>query len=90
VPPEGVDDFAAMAATCADARRPSESLAFDLYGTLVDPASQADVLAQYTDDPAGLAACWRRHQREVSWLLSLMGRYEGWVSVTPLRASGCP
>ena len=36
-----------------------ESLAFDLYGTLVDPGSQADVLARHVDDPAGLAACWR-------------------------------
>lgn len=59
-----------------------ESLAFDLYGTLVDPASQADVLARYVDDRSGLAACWRRHQLEISWLLSLMGRYEDWVGVT--------
>lgn len=59
-----------------------ESLAFDLYGTLVDPASQADVLSQYVDDPSGLAACWRRHQLEISWLLTLMGRYEDWAKVT--------
>jgi 2-haloacid dehalogenase len=60
----------------------SESLAFDLYGTLVDPTSHADLLARYVDDPAGLAVCWRRHQLEVSWLLSLMGRYEDWENVT--------
>src|SRR6266852_2394739 len=59
-----------------------EPLAFDLYGTLADPASQADVLARYVDDPAGLAVCWRRHQLEISWLLSLMGRYEDWGEVT--------
>jgi hypothetical protein len=41
-----------------------ESLAFDLYGTLVPRACQADVLAQYLDDPAGLVGCWRRRQLE--------------------------
>ena len=58
------------------------ALAFDMYGTLVDPASLANALTACVKDPEGVAAAWRRHQLEISWLLSLMGRYEDWASVT--------
>ncbi len=58
------------------------ALAFDLYGTLVDPARQADVLGDYVGAPDAVAARWRRHQLEISWLLSLMERYEDWNAVT--------
>ena len=57
-------------------------LAFDMYGTLVDPARQADVLRDYVRAPGELAGSWRRHQLEISWLLSLMDRYEDWNAVT--------
>ena len=57
-------------------------LAFDMYGTLVDPASFAIALRGWIDDPERAAASWRRHQLEISWLLSVMGCYEDWASVT--------
>jgi 2-haloacid dehalogenase len=58
------------------------AVAFDMYGTLVDPAGQADSLDEHVRDAAALARAWRRHQLEISWLLSLMGRYEDWGAVT--------
>ena len=53
-----------------------------MYGTLADPSSLTPALEAYVDDPARLAAVWRREQLEISWLLSLMGRYEDWAHVT--------
>jgi 2-haloacid dehalogenase len=58
------------------------ALAFDMYGTLVDPASLADALTAQVEDPEAVAAAWRRHQLEISWLLTAMGRYEDWAQVT--------
>jgi 2-haloacid dehalogenase len=58
------------------------ALAFDMYGTLVDPASLAGALAADVEDPQAVAAAWRRHQLEISWLLTAMGRYEDWAHVT--------
>ena len=57
-------------------------LAFDVYGTLVDPAGMARPLAPYTDEPERLARAWREQQLQISWLLSLMGRYEDFEAVT--------
>lgn len=57
-------------------------LAFDVYGTLVDPASFADALAGRAPDVDALASAWRRHQLEISWLLTAAGRYEPWPTVT--------
>ena len=58
------------------------ALAFDMYGTLVDPASLAGALTEHVENPKAVAAAWRRHQLEISWLLTAMGRYEDWASVT--------
>ncbi|MEZ5099060.1 MAG: haloacid dehalogenase type II [Thermoleophilia bacterium] len=57
-------------------------LAFDVYGTLVDPASFADALAGRVPHADALAGAWRRHQLEISWLLTAAGRYEPWPTVT--------
>jgi 2-haloacid dehalogenase len=61
---------------------PSPTLAFDMFGTLVDPMSHADALRPHTDRPEQLARSWRTHQLEVSWLLSLAEDYQDWGSVT--------
>ena len=53
-----------------------------MYGTLADPSSLTAALEDHVDDPARVAAVWRRQQLEISWLLSIMGRYEDWVHVT--------
>jgi 2-haloacid dehalogenase len=58
------------------------SLAFDMYGTLVDPAGWVDVLSPHVSDPEATAGAWRRHQLEISWLLSLTEHYEDWSAVT--------
>ena len=62
--------------------RVMSAFAFDMYGTLADPSSSASALSAYVDDPEQVAAAWRRHQLEISWLLSVMQRYEDWASVT--------
>jgi 2-haloacid dehalogenase len=48
------------------------ALAFDMHGTLVDPASLAGALTDHVEDPEAVAATWRRHQLEISWLLTAM------------------
>ena len=58
------------------------TLAFDMFGTLVDPMSHADALRPHTDRPEQLASSWRTHQLEISWLLSLAEDYQDWGSVT--------
>ena len=58
------------------------TLAFDMFGTLVDPMSHADALRPHTDHAEGLARSWRSHQLEISWLLSLAEDYQDWPSVT--------
>lgn len=58
------------------------ALAFDVYGTLADPAGMAGALSEYTDDAEGLARNWRTHQLEISWLVTLMERYESFQQVT--------
>jgi 2-haloacid dehalogenase len=63
------------------ARRPA-ALAFDVYGTLIDVTAMGRELVATGLDPAGLAASWRRHQLEITWLLSLMERYEDFAAVT--------
>ncbi len=57
-------------------------LAFDMFGTLADPASYAEGLAPHVEHPQALAQRWRRCQLEISWLLSLAERYEDWPAVT--------
>src|SRR5919108_3931600 len=57
-------------------------LAFDLFGTLAEPFGPVKSLRSLTAQPELLAASWRRHQLEISWLLTVMDRYEDWPAVT--------
>ena len=57
-------------------------LAFDLFGTLAEPFGPVESLRSVTAQPELLVASWRRHQLEISWLLTVMGRYEDWSAVT--------
>jgi len=63
-------------------------LAFDLYGTLVDPIAIATELGQALGEAGGRAAAtlWRAKQLEYSFRLTAMGRYEdfGWVTFRAL------
>jgi 2-haloacid dehalogenase len=66
-----------------------EVLAFDLYGTLVDPIAIASELGQALGDPDGREAArlWRLKQLEYSFRLTAMGQYEDFLWVTS-RALG--
>ena len=44
-----------------------KGLAFDVYGTLIDPAKIADALSDVTSEPAELAATWRAKQIEYTF-----------------------
>jgi 2-haloacid dehalogenase len=59
-------------------------LAFDLYGTLVDPIAISTELGQVLGEAGGreAATLWRSKQLEYSFRLTAMGRYEdfGWVT----------
>jgi len=59
-------------------------LAFDLYGTLVDPIAISTELGQVLGETGGreAATLWRSKQLEYSFRLTAMGRYEdfGWVT----------
>ena len=61
-----------------------EVLAFDLYGTLVDPIAVSSELSQVLGDSAGREAArlWRLKQLEYSFRLTAMGRYEDFRWVT--------
>jgi 2-haloacid dehalogenase len=65
-----------------------EVLAFDLYGTLVDPIAIASELGHALGDSGGRAAAdrWRLKQLEYSFRLTAMGRYEDfrWVTARAL------
>ena len=65
-----------------------EVLAFDLYGTLVDPIAISDELGRVLGDSDGRAAAslWRVKQLEYSFRLTAMGSYEdfGWVTARAL------
>ena len=68
--------------------RSREVLAFDLYGTLVDPIAIAGELGQVLGDSDGRAAAglWRAKQLEYSFRLTAMGRYEDfrWLTARAL------
>jgi 2-haloacid dehalogenase len=53
-----------------------------VYGTLIDVSGMGSELARPGLDGHALAAAWRRHQLEISWLLSLMERYEDFATVS--------
>jgi 2-haloacid dehalogenase len=61
-----------------------EALAFDLYGTLVDPIALSGALDEVLGDADGLEAArlWRLKQLEYSFRLTAMGQYEDFRSVT--------
>ena len=61
-----------------------EVLAFDLYGTLVDPLALSSELGQVLGDSDGreTARLWRLKQLEYSFRLTAMSRYEDFRWVT--------
>jgi 2-haloacid dehalogenase len=74
----------ASAADTPSAAGGREVLAFDLYGTLVDPIAISGELGQVLGEPdaAEVARLWRGKQLEYSFRLTAMGRYEDFRWVT--------
>ena len=59
------------------------ALAFDIYGTLIDPHGVVDELAQHVDDRAQeFSGVWRDKQLEYTFRRGLMGRYENFSVCT--------
>lgn len=55
----------------------THALAFDIYGTLIDPHGVVEELGQLLGDRAGeFSRVWREKQLEYTWRRGLMGRYE--------------
>ena len=77
-----------MASPANDPAGGREVLAFDLYGTLVDPTTIAAELGQFLGDDEGreAAGSWRAKQLEYSFRLTAMGLYEDfrWVTARAL------
>ena len=62
---------------------PREALAFDVYGTLVDPIRIWQQLEQYLPDRALLVAqIWRQKQLEFTFRLTVMEQYQDFEQVT--------
>ena len=60
-----------------------EALAFDMYGTLVDPAGISGRLERYLPEQAqSLAEVWRQKQLEYTFRLAAMERYQDFEQVT--------
>lgn len=60
-----------------------EALAFDVYGTLVDPIGISAALGEHLPENALRAAeIWRQKQLELSWRVTLMERYESFDALT--------
>ena len=61
----------------------AEALAFDMYGTLVDPIRIWKQLEHYIpDDAQRIAEIWRQKQLEFTFRLTAMERYEDFEQVT--------
>ncbi len=61
----------------------NEALAFDMYGTLIDPGRMADQLERlFPGDGQALAQMWRQKQLEFTFRLAAMERYEDFARVT--------
>ncbi|WP_024935025.1 haloacid dehalogenase type II [Actinomadura welshii] len=62
----------------------SEALAFDVYGTLVDPIGIAKDLEERLSsaDASKAATIWRQKQLDISFRLTAMGRYEDFTWCT--------
>lgn len=61
---------------------PTEAAVFDVYGTLLDVVSLEEACRGVAPNPGAFVALWRGKQLEYSWLLSLMGRYEDFWTIT--------
>ncbi len=60
-----------------------EALAFDMYGTLVDPIGIRTQLERYFPDGAqDIAEAWRQKQLEYAFRLTVMERYEDFDRIT--------
>jgi len=60
-----------------------EALAFDMYGTLVDPIGISEQLERHLPDRAQrLSQLWRQKQLEYTFRLAAMERYEDFEQVT--------
>jgi 2-haloacid dehalogenase len=60
-----------------------EALAFDMYGTLVDPIGITKELERYLPEEAShVSMAWRQKQLEYTFRLTAMGRYEDFERVT--------
>ncbi len=61
-----------------------EALAFDMYGTLVDPIRIWKQLERYipNEDSLRVAEVWRQKQLEYTFRLTVMERYEDFEQVT--------
>jgi 2-haloacid dehalogenase len=60
-----------------------EALAFDVYGTLVDPIGISKQLEEYLSDGAlRVAEVWRQKQLEYTFRITCMERYEAFERVT--------
>src|SRR5215217_9262939 len=60
-----------------------EALAFDMYGTLVDPICITRELERYLPEEAShVSMAWRQKQLEYTFRLTAMGRYEDFERVT--------
>ena len=53
-----------------------EAIAFDSYGTLVDPGSVTDELAEHVDDPERVAERWRSRSLEYAFVGTAIGEYD--------------
>ncbi len=61
----------------------AEALAFDMYGTLVNPIRIWKQLEQYvSNDAVRVAEAWRQKQLEFTFRLTAMERYEDFEQVT--------
>jgi 2-haloacid dehalogenase len=59
------------------------ALAFDIYGTLIDPHGVVDELARHVGERAQeFSGIWRDKQLEYTWRRGLMGRYENFPVCT--------
>jgi 2-haloacid dehalogenase len=76
--------MASAAGRPAAAAGSREVLAFDLYGTLVDPIAIASELGRVLGGSDGdeVARLWRQKQLEYSFRLTAMGHYQDFRSVT--------
>lgn len=62
---------------------PLRAVVFDAYGTLYDPRSVGQTVAERVPEHAGTVTdVWRLKQLEYTWLRTAMGRYRDFAAVT--------